>query len=87
MITQEEAEAVRFEFNQLVEQKEGLHGVKKCWNEGKRKRLQALCKIMDEYERQTVDIIFFLRDPKFQPKPKGQPIVARVSHALQLQLL
>lgn len=58
MITPEEAEALRFEFQTLVRQK---NDPAVTWTAGKEKHLQGVIKMMDAYDNQTGDFLFFLR--------------------------
>ena len=60
-ITAEEAEALKFEFQQLVRQKNHLNGDTTKWTAGKEKHLLAVVKLLRQYEMQIGDNYFTLR--------------------------
>jgi len=77
MITQEEAEALRFEFQALVKQK---NDPAVTWTAGKEKHLQGVLAMMNAYDKQNGDFLFFLRSTATAAK-ETKPLAA------QLQLI
>lgn len=76
MLSNEEKEALRFDFGRLIRQKHkiGIENQRFQWQAKHEKHLAGVVKMISEYERQTGDYYYFLRQEPTAARRESNPV-------------